>query len=237
MPRPMLVRRRALRPELRRPRRGTQAPEASRPTSSTSAKVSSHPRGGARSARDRPGRARSRARGRQRGSRFPWTLRPSWNGSRKLAELRDAEQAFARTHAELAKRSDALAEQEEALAKRERALTAKEAPPVGLDVLEARIRRLEQRGRRREREPQTFSAGLRGLQERGLRGGRRRKSLYTELLRGALAQLGERRVCNAEVAGSIPARSTAAASSERFQIRESPPHASSARQNKRAPAK
>lgn len=89
----------------------------------------------------------------------------------KLAELRDAEQAFARTHAELAKRSDALAEQEEALAKRERALAAKEAPPVGLDVLEARIRRLEQGGRRREREPQTFSAGLRGLQERGLRGG------------------------------------------------------------------
>ena len=37
----------------------------------------------------------------------------------------------------------------------------------------------------------------------------RRKSLYTEPLRGALAQLGERRVCNAEVAGSIPARSTA----------------------------
>jgi chromosome segregation ATPase len=89
----------------------------------------------------------------------------------KLAELRDAEQAFARTHAELAKRSDALAEQEEALAKRERGLAAKEAPPVGLDVLEARIRRLEQGGRRREREPQTFSAGLRTLQERGLRGG------------------------------------------------------------------
>ena len=90
----------------------------------------------------------------------------------KLAELRDAEQEFARTHAELAKRSDGLAEQEEALAKRERALAAKEAPPVGLDVLEARIRRLEQGGRRREREPQTFSAGLRTLQERGLRSGR-----------------------------------------------------------------
>jgi hypothetical protein len=33
-------------------------------------------------------------------------------------------------------------------------------------------------------------------------------SLYTEVPRGALAQLGERRLCKAEVAGSIPARST-----------------------------
>ena len=32
-------------------------------------------------------------------------------------------------------------------------------------------------------------------------------SLYTEVPRGALAQLGERRLCKAEVAGSIPARS------------------------------
>ena len=91
----------------------------------------------------------------------------------KLAELRTAEQAFARTHAELAKRSDALAEQEAGLAARERALAAKEAPSGGdLDALEARIRRLEQGGRKREAEPQTFSAGLRALQERGLRSGR-----------------------------------------------------------------
>ena len=90
----------------------------------------------------------------------------------KLAELRAAEQAFARTHAELALRSDALAEQEAELAARERALAAKEEPPAGnLDALEARIRRLEQGGRKREAEPQTFSAGLRALQERGLRGG------------------------------------------------------------------
>ena len=89
----------------------------------------------------------------------------------KLAELRTAEQAFARTHAELAQRSDALAEQEAKLAARERALATKEGPPAGdLDALEARIRRLEQGGRKREAEPQTFSAGLRALQERGLRG-------------------------------------------------------------------
>ena len=100
-------------------------------------------------------------------------LRMSWTIEAKLAELRTAEQAFARTHAELAQRSDALAEQEAALAARERALAAKEGPPAGnLDALEARIRRLEQSGRKREAEPQTFSAGLRALQERGLRGGR-----------------------------------------------------------------
>ena len=88
----------------------------------------------------------------------------------KLAELRQAELAFARTHAELAKRSDDLAERDAALAARERALAAKE-PPASSDLegLEARIRRLEQGGRKREAEPQTFSAGLRALQERGLR--------------------------------------------------------------------
>ena len=79
----------------------------------------------------------------------------------KLAELRAAEQAFARTHAELAARSDALAEQEAALAARERALAAAErrATP-DLEALEARIRRLEQSGRKHKAEPQTFSAGL-----------------------------------------------------------------------------
>jgi chromosome segregation ATPase len=88
----------------------------------------------------------------------------------KLAELRAAEQAFARTHAELAQRSDGLAEREAQLAARERALAAKETPASSdLERLEARIRRLEQGGRKREAEPQTFSVGLRALQERGLR--------------------------------------------------------------------
>ena len=84
-----------------------------------------------------------------------------------------AEQAFAQTHAELAARSDALAEQEAALAARERAVAEQESPATPeLEALEARIRRLEQSGRKHEGEPQTFSAGLRALQERGLRAGR-----------------------------------------------------------------
>ena len=88
----------------------------------------------------------------------------------KLAELRAAEEAFARTHAELAARSDALAEQEAALNTRERAVAAKESPArPELDELESRIRRLEQGARKHEPEPQTFSAGLRALQERSLR--------------------------------------------------------------------
>ena len=88
----------------------------------------------------------------------------------QLAELRAAEHAFARTRAELAERSDALSEQEAALAARERAVAEKESPATpDLDALEARIRRLEQGGRKHEAEPQTFSAGLRALQERGLR--------------------------------------------------------------------
>lgn len=92
----------------------------------------------------------------------------------KLAELRLAEQAFVRTHHELAARSDAIAEQEAALAKRERALALKELPAGAPEIaaLDARIRRLEQGGRPRAPEPQTFSAGLRALQERGLRGNR-----------------------------------------------------------------
>ena len=93
---------------------------------------------------------------------------------RKLAELREAEQAFVRTQHELAARSDAIAEQEAALAARERRLAAKEEPPTSpdLEILEARIRRLEQGGRPRSEEAQTFSAGLRALQDRGLRSNR-----------------------------------------------------------------
>ena len=89
----------------------------------------------------------------------------------RLAELREAEQAFVRTQHELAARSDALTEQEAALAKRERDLAASEAaaPSPELEFLEARIRRLEQGSRPRPDEAQTFSAGLRALQQRGLR--------------------------------------------------------------------
>ena len=50
----------------------------------------------------------------------------------------------------------------------------------------------------------------------------RRTSLYTRPPRGALAQLGERRLCKAEVAGSIPARSTVCRRSDpRERIRTS----------------
>jgi chromosome segregation ATPase len=89
----------------------------------------------------------------------------------KLAELHEAEQAFARTQAELAKRSDALAVREELVAAREAALAAAAASPHGSDLaaLEERIRRLEQTGVATLTEAQTFSAGLRALQERGLR--------------------------------------------------------------------
>ena len=92
----------------------------------------------------------------------------------KLTELREAEQAFVRTRHELAARSDALTEQEAALAERERRLAAQETPPPSpdLEILEARIRRLEQTGRGRAAEAQTFSSGLRALQARGLRGNR-----------------------------------------------------------------
>lgn len=89
----------------------------------------------------------------------------------KLAELHEAERAFARTQAELATRSDALAVREELVAAREQAVAAADSPTgTDLEALEARIRRLERQGLVAE-EPQTFSAGLRALQERGLRTG------------------------------------------------------------------
>ena len=75
-----------------------------------------------------------------------------------------------KTRAELAARSDALAEREAELAARERSLTARESrDQPELDALEARIRRLEQGGRGRGAATQTFSGGLRALEERGLR--------------------------------------------------------------------
>jgi chromosome segregation ATPase len=89
----------------------------------------------------------------------------------KLAELHEAEQQFARTHAELAARSDALAEREAAVALREQSVSSREPPPApGLDELEARIRRLE-RSRSRTGTTQTFSSGLRALEQRGVRRG------------------------------------------------------------------
>jgi chromosome segregation ATPase len=87
-----------------------------------------------------------------------------------LEELREAERAFARTHSELAARSDALAEREAALAARERRVSAHEALATpDLDALEARIRRLEHGSRGRRASTQTFSDGLRSLEQRGLR--------------------------------------------------------------------
>ncbi|MCP9487105.1 MAG: hypothetical protein MSC30_14745 [Gaiellaceae bacterium MAG52_C11] len=91
-------------------------------------------------------------------------------GEARLEELRSAELAFVRTRSELAARSDALAERELQLAARERAVVARETPPTPeLDALETRIRRLEQSGRGRRETTQTFSAGLRALQDRGVR--------------------------------------------------------------------
>ena len=64
---------------------------------------------------------------------------------------------------------DALTEQEAACEARARARGGGfPAPPAELELLEARIRRLEQGGRSRADEAQTFSAGLRALQQRGL---------------------------------------------------------------------
>ena len=110
----------------------------------------------------------------RRNRRLPIPPRPRTSSTlieAKLAELREAEKAFVRTQHELAARSDALTEQEAALAKRERAVVASEKPAASPDIelLEARIRRLEQGGRARRDQAQTFSAGLRALQERGLR--------------------------------------------------------------------
>ena len=88
----------------------------------------------------------------------------------KLEELREAERAFARTHAELAARSDALSEREAGVAARERAVALQEGPRTPeLEALEARVRRLEQSPRGRAASTRTFSDGLRALERRGLR--------------------------------------------------------------------
>ncbi len=131
----------------------------------------------------------------------------------RLVELREAEKLFVRTREEVAARSEAVAARERLVSQRERELDDREDGKgswdgTGLSEMEARLRRLE------EQQPgeQTlgFAGGLRKL-EQGTRTSTRTLSaansatLYTL---GALAQLGERRLCKAEVAGSIPARST-----------------------------
>ena len=76
-----------------------------------------------------------------------------------------------KTHAELAARSERLAEREQELAARERVLpggngtdTHDRISPVDVEAIEARLRRLEQSG-----GGQSFSDGLRSLEQRGVR--------------------------------------------------------------------
>lgn len=93
----------------------------------------------------------------------------------RLAELEEAELAFVRTQAELAARSDRLAEREQELATREReharangsAASPDDGPSlVDVEAIEARLRRLESGTAGRG---QSFSAGVRSLQQRGNR--------------------------------------------------------------------
>jgi ribonuclease Y len=92
----------------------------------------------------------------------------------RLAELERAELQFVKTQAELAARSDALAEREQELAARERAMDggrgngdiAGPLSSVEIEALEARLRRLEESTARRGT---SFSAGVRSLQQRGVR--------------------------------------------------------------------
>jgi hypothetical protein len=89
----------------------------------------------------------------------------------RLAELEAAELQFVKTHAELAARSERLGEREQELAARERGLaggnggtdTHDRISPVDIEAIEARLRRLEQSG------GVSFSAGLRALEQRGVR--------------------------------------------------------------------
>jgi hypothetical protein len=92
----------------------------------------------------------------------------------RLAELERAELQFVKTQAELAARSDRLAEREQELAARERALDggrgngdgAGPLSSVEIEALELRLRRLEESTARRGT---SFSAGVRSLQQRGVR--------------------------------------------------------------------
>jgi len=94
---------------------------------------------------------------------------------RRRAELKEAEQLFLRTREELAARSEAVAARERLVGQRERELDERE-DAAGWDrpdvaELEARLRRLEQQGRRIPDVEQTqgFSGGFRKLKEEGTR--------------------------------------------------------------------
>ena len=167
---------------------------------------------------DRARAGAERARGRRRVERRR-SRRPEPGAERlaqieaRLAELREAEKLFLRTRDELAARSEAVAARERLVAQKERELddredgAASEWGPNELSEMEARLRRLEQQHARRadrqlRRRPAQAAAGREAPAAAGLR--RRRATLSVS---GALAQLGERRLCKAEVAGSIPARS------------------------------
>jgi chromosome segregation ATPase len=92
----------------------------------------------------------------------------------RLAELERAELQFVKTQAELAARSDRLAEREQELAARERALDGGRGngdvpgplSSVEIESFEVRLRRLEESTARRGT---SFSAGVRSLQQRGVR--------------------------------------------------------------------
>lgn len=89
----------------------------------------------------------------------------------RLAELREAEKAFMRTHDELAARAEAVTAREDLVAQRERELQDRESGwgSADLSELEARLRRLE--SQRAAARPQGFAGGFRKLQEGGRSGG------------------------------------------------------------------
>jgi chromosome segregation ATPase len=91
----------------------------------------------------------------------------------RLAELKQAEQVFLRTQAELASRSEALSARERLVADRERDLDEREdragLGPTRSELveLESRLRRLESSGRASTEDTQSFAAGLETLRRRG----------------------------------------------------------------------
>jgi DNA repair exonuclease SbcCD ATPase subunit len=93
---------------------------------------------------------------------------------KRLAALHEAEQAFARTRAELAARSDELDRRALELAEHERAALASGvggAVPnrAELDELDERLRRLEQTTREAAKAEPGFGDALRSLETKGLR--------------------------------------------------------------------
>ena len=77
-----------------------------------------------------------------------------------------------------------------------------------MDELDERLRRLERETRDATKE-HGFGDSLRALEHRGLAAARPATDVSTLSPLGALAQLGERRLCKPEVTGSIPVRSMA----------------------------